>query len=182
MKTLILVVSLTLATLTGCVQPPVRPELSGSVAKDFLQRKNPESGGRLYVTMGFYKTPLITVSRGWDSGDLFVNNMRIETVHNTQEFIVIDLQPGQYIFTWLPLEGFERSKTTANQVVVTVQEGQAQFLALDATEGMNLGAAFGAIGALIGSNRVTDVRREITGSILEGRRPVSYTDLRKQKL
>lgn len=182
MKTLILVVSLTLATLTGCVQPPVRPELSGSIVNDLLQRKAPDSGGRVYITMGTYRTPLITVDRGWDSGDLFINNMRIETVNNTKEYIVIDLQPGQYIFTWLPLAGYERSKTSASPVVITVQDGQSQFLALDATEGTNLLSAFGAIGAMAGVNRVTDVRKEITGSLLDGRRPVAYFDLRKQKL
>jgi len=66
-------------------------------------------------------------------------------------------------------------------VVVTVQNGQSQFLALDATEGANLLSAFGALGAMAGVNRVTDVRKEITGSMLEGRRPVSYFDLRNQK-
>ncbi|MDA8258988.1 MAG: hypothetical protein M0Z99_25700 [Betaproteobacteria bacterium] len=182
MKTLIAVVSLTLATLTGCVQPPVRPELTGSIVNDFMQRKAPDSGGRVYVTMGTYRTPLITVDRGWDSGDLFINNMRVETVNNTKEYIVIDLQPGQYVFTWLPLAGYERSKTGANPLIVTVQDGQTQFLALDAIEGTNWLSAFGAIGAAAGVNRVTDVRKEITSSVLEGRRPVSYFDLRNQKL
>lgn len=182
MKTVILVVMLTTAILTGCTYPSVRPELSGSIANEFSQRKAPDTGGRLYVAMGVYKTPLITVSRGWDSGELFINGARIEAVHNNPEFIVIDLQPGQYIVTWLPLAGFERSNTRANPAVVTVQDGEVQFLALDATEGMNWGAAFGAIGALAGVNRVADVRKEITGNMLEGRKPVSYTDLRKQKL
>lgn len=182
MRKLIVSVSLTLVMLVGCTQPPVRPELSGSIVGDLLQKKAPDAGGRLYVTMGTYRTPLITVDRGWDSGDLFINNMRVETVNNTKEYIVIDLQPGQYVLTWLPLAGFERSKTSANPVVVAIQDGQAQFLALDATEGMNLLSAFGPIGAAAGVNRVTDVRKEITGSMLEGRRPVAYFDLRKQKL
>ncbi len=140
MKTMILVVMLTTAILTGCTYPPVRPELSGSIATEFSQRKAPDLGGRIYVAMGIYKLPFSTVSQGWGSGELLINGTRVETVHNNPEFIVIDLQPGQYIFTWLLLAGSERLKASANPTVVTVQDGEVQFLALDVTEGMNWGA------------------------------------------
>ena len=181
MKTVILVVLLTVVTLAGCTTPPVRPELSGNIANEFSQRKAPDSGGRLYVTMGIYKMLLTTISKGFGPGELFINNARVETVGNYPEFVVVDLQPGQYSVSWSPSDEFARTRTRANPIVVAVQDGEAQFLALDISETSG-GALFGLIGVMAGViTNETNVRKEITGLMLEGRKPVSYTDLRKQK-
>jgi hypothetical protein len=181
MKTLVVIGLLALATLTGCTTVPGRPEMADNMVKDFYQRKAPDSGGRLYVTMGVVKTPFATNDKGYGSGEFLIDGRRVETASNNPEFIAIDVPPGQYSLSWLPLSELDRSKTTANPMVVTVQDGDVRFLALDFTSGMNWGMAFGAIGALAGANFKTDVRAEATGSLLEGRKAVSYVDLRRQK-
>lgn len=176
-----IVSTLAILALMGCTALPPRPELPITTAEQFYLKKQPSSGARLYVTMGLYQRPSGTMNRGYGSGELMINGTKIEVVSHNPEFSVIDVSPGQYHITWIPISDLDRSKTYPEPRVLTVGDGDVYYLALDFIVGSNLGTAFGAIGAFAGANFRTEVRTDLTGNSIDGKKAVAYLDLRNKK-
>jgi hypothetical protein len=109
---------------TGCAVRMKHPEISLADRDIITSNSLPENKGRVVFYLG--KMLGVKMDR---AADIYINEIKVGTIGNREELVVVDLPPNNYFFKWnVPQEDIDYSHTQPAILKLYVQNGQTVYL------------------------------------------------------
>jgi hypothetical protein len=111
-------------SITGCAVRIEHPEIPLAEKEALHSSSLPANKGRVVFYLG--KMFGVKMNR---AADIYINEIKLGTIGNREEMVVVDLPPDNYFFKWnVPQEDMDYSHTQPAILKIPVQGGQTTYL------------------------------------------------------